>query len=244
MGGVPNGAEATLPCPLPSRQDSAREALGSSTKVAPPWRGTRRGAPLRSRGFHSLQGEEGLRKRMSTATYTEPDDATCLALLAPCAFCAADSEEPYADPAGPPPALCPLLRPNECTSRAPAAGLQGEQPGIDTSEGSCGLGCATGAASSFSHCSGEHNQSGSVEAAGGKEDVFIPGVLGEAVGYRYALGGILVYYEGCRAERATGWVGGGKNEEIQRHSESCLFLFPRGVPLMQTGTSLLLAPPC
>ncbi|XP_026193534.1 uncharacterized protein LOC34618834 [Cyclospora cayetanensis] len=37
-----------------------------------------------------------------------------------------------------------------------------------------------------------------------EEESQIPGILGESAGYRYALGGILVYYEGCGAERATG----------------------------------------
>ncbi|KAL8429379.1 hypothetical protein Efla_001217 [Eimeria flavescens] len=45
------------------------------------------------------------------------------------------------------------------------------------------------------------------ESAGDKPSkrnpVAIPGVLGEGAGYRFALGGILVYFEGCGAERAS-----------------------------------------
>ena len=36
-----------------------------------------------------------------------------------------------------------------------------------------------------------------------EKEPLIPGVLGVSVGYRYALWGLLVYYEGCKAERVA-----------------------------------------
>ncbi|KAL8275570.1 hypothetical protein Esti_000521 [Eimeria stiedai] len=40
-----------------------------------------------------------------------------------------------------------------------------------------------------------------------RDNICIPGALGEAAGYRFALGGILVYFEGCGAKRTPNPVG-------------------------------------
>lgn len=98
----------------------------------------------------------------------------------------------------------------EQLQRTPQPCDQVTSAGVDTPGGSCFL-------NDGEETSGFQPRSDAVEKPEGAKEspksikqqqdpIFIPGVLGETVGYRYALGGILVYFEGCGAERAVRWA--------------------------------------